>query len=225
MTKLLDIVSSENPLPTSYATSVSSNSYISVPSSASSDLYPTSTVWPYCQGINPISSPAYVPTYTPWQIPSPFDRTGSVVPTPQLTNSSNIVPPYAQGNQQAYTGNFQGAAGSLGSLDFRLGQISDMHNYPSPGSSTSEQTTSHSVSVPPPNISPGIYSMPSPSVPDDTRSRQSSRKSQEPPRNAEGLLYCNHAEHAQQQPPAFSRKCEWRLVNLFCLSELDIRVR
>lgn len=184
-------------------------------------------MWPYCQGINPISSPAYAFGYTPWQTPSRFDPTGGVGTAPQLTNPSNIIQPYAPGSQTAYTENFQGTAGSLGSLGFGLRpRISDMHNYPSPGSSTSEQTSSSYVPVVPPNvISPGISSMPSPSVAGDTRSRQSSRKSQEPPRNAEGLLYCNHAEHAQQQPPAFSRKCEWRLVDLLCLSELDDRAR
>lgn len=183
-------------------------------------------MWPYCQGINPVPSPAYAPTYTHWQTPSPYDPTGSVLTTPQLTHPSNIIQSYARGSQPAYTQNFQGPAGSLGGLGFGLGRISDMHNYPSPGSSTSEQTSSSILSVLPLSvISPGISSMPSPSVAGDTRSRQSSRKSQEPPRNAEGLLYCNHAEHAQQQPPAFARKCEWRLVNLFCLSELDDRAR
>ena len=188
-----------------------SYSYISASSSSSSDLYPTSTVWPYCQGINPVPSPAYTSTYAPWQTPSPFNPVGSVATTPQLTNRSNIIQPYAPPIQTAYKGNTQGAAGSLGSLGSGLGlQISNMQNYPSPGSSTSEQTSSSYVPVLPPNvISPGIP-MQSPSVAGDTASRQSSRRSQEPPRNVEGLPYCNHAEHAQQQPPVFSRKCEWK---------------
>lgn len=214
MTNLFDVeIVGIDTLPTSYPTSVISYPYISAPSSSSSDLFPTSTVtWPYCQGINPASSPAYAPNYTPWQTQSPFDPTGSLATTSQRTDRSNTVHPYAQGTQTANTGIPQVAAGSLGSLGFGLGlQISDMQDYPSPGSSTSGQTASSYIPVLPPSIlSPGMPLMPSPSVAESTVSRQSSRRSQEPPRNAEGLLYCDHAEHAQQQPPVFSRKCEWR---------------
>lgn len=202
-----------NRLPTSYATSVTPYPYISAPSISSSDLFPTSTVtWPYCQGINPVSSSAYAPSYAPWQTQSPFHPTGSGATTPQRTDQSNIVQPYAQRIRTANTGNPQAAAGSLGSLGFGLGfHMSDMQDYPSPGSSTSGQTASSHLSLLPPNVlSPGMPLMPSPSVAGSTGSRQSSRRSQEPPRNAEGLLYCDHAEHAQQQPPVFSRKCEWR---------------
>ena len=208
MTNLVH-VAHENTLPTSYAPDVPSYSYISAPSSASSDLHLTSTVWPYCQGINPVSSPTYAPNYIPWQS---FDLTESVLTTPQRTDRSSIIPTYAQRNQTADLESSQGAAGSLGSLGFGLGlQISDMQNYPSPSSSTSEHTTSSYVPVLPSNvISPGISLMSSPSVAENTGSHPKSRRSQDPPRNAEGLLYCNHAEHAQYQPPVFSRKCEWR---------------
>lgn len=202
-----------NPVP--YGTSASSYSYISTPSSSSSDLYPTSTVWPYSQGINPVASPAYASSYTPWQTQSPFQPAGSQTATPQRTDPINIVQPYAQQNQTASTGNPQGAAGSLGSLEglgFDLGlRLSDMQDYPSPGSSNSAQTASSYAPVLPSNVmSPVVSSMQSPSLAGDTVSRQSSRRSREPPRNAEGLLYCDHTEHAQQQAPVFSRKCEWR---------------
>lgn len=215
MTNLLDTeTAGGDTLPTSYATSVPSYSYISAPSSSSSDLYPTPTVtWPYCQGINPAPSPAYAPSYTPWQTQSPFGPTGSVSTTPQRTDRSNIVRPYAQRRiRTANTGNPQVAAGSFGGLGFGLGlQMSDMQDYPSPGSSTSGQTTSSYVPVLPSNVlSSGMPLMQSPSMAGSTGSRHSSRRSQEPPRNEEGLLYCDHAEHAQQQPPVFSRKCEWR---------------
>ncbi len=205
-------IASVNRLPTSYATSVPSYPYISAPLNSSSDLFPTSTVtWPYCQGISPVSSPAYVPSYTPWPTHSAFDPTASIA-TPQRTDRSNIIQPYARRIQTANTGNPQAAAGGVGSLGFGLGlHMSDMQDYPSPGSSTSGQTASSYLSMLPPNvISPGMPLMPSPSVAGSAGSRQSSRRSQEPPRNAEGLLYCDHAEHAQQQPPVFSRKCEWR---------------
>ena len=208
-----EIVSADT-LPTSYPTSVTSYPYISAPSSSSSDLYPTSTVtWPYCQGINPASSPAYAPSYTPWQTQSAFDPTGSLATTPQRTDRSNTVQPYAQRIQTANTRNPPPvAAATLGSLGFGLGlHMSDMQDYPSPGSSTSGQTASSYIPVHPPSVlSPGITLMPSPSVAESIASHQSSRRSQEPPRNAQGLLYCDHAEHASQQPPVFSRKCEWR---------------
>ena len=214
MTNPTDEAIRENTLPTSYPTSVPSFSYITTPSSSSSDTYPTSTVWPYCQGINPVPSPAYAPGYTPWQTQSPYAPGPSVATTPQLTDQRSTIQPYAQPAQTANTRNLQVAAGSLGSLGFGLGlRISDMQDYPSPGSSISGQTTSSYVSVLPSNvISPGISLMPSPSVAEGTGSHQSSRRSQEPPRNAEGLLYCDHAEHARVQPPVFSRKCEWRSV-------------
>ena len=204
MTNLVVLATGQDTLP------VPSYSYISAPPSSSSDLYPTPTVWPYCQGIDPVSSPAYAPSYTPWQ--TQFDPTGTVVATPPRTDQTNIVQPYAQRSQTANTGNPQVAARSLGSLGFGLGlHMSDMQDYPSPGSSISEQTTSSYVSVFPSNvISPGISLMPSPSVAEDPSSRHNSRKSQEPLRNAEGLLYCDHTEHAQQQSPVFTRKCEWR---------------
>lgn len=206
-------IAGRDTLPTSYATSVPSYPYIPAPSNSSSDLYPTSIItWPSCQGINPVSSPAYAPSYSTWHTRSSFDPIGSVAITPQRTGRSNIVQPYAQRIQTANTGNPQVAAGSLGNLGFGLGlHMSDMQDYPSPGSSTSGQTRSSYVSMLPPNVlSPGMPLMPSPSMAESTGSRQSSRRSQEPPRTAEGLLYCDHAEHAQQQRPMFSRKCEWR---------------
>lgn len=211
MTNLFDAaVVTIDTLPTSCPTSVPSYPYISAPSS---DLYPTSTVtWPYCQGINPASSPAYAPSYNPWQTQSPFDLTGGLATTPQRTDRSNTNQPYAQRIETANTGNPPVAAGTLGGLGFGLGlHMSDMQDYPSPSSSTSGQTASSYIPVLPPSVlSPALPLMPSPSVAESTGSRQSSRRSQEPPRNLEGLLYCDHAEHAQQQPPVFSRKCEWR---------------
>lgn len=202
----------DNTLPTSYATNAPSYPHISTSSSSSSDLYSTSTVWPYCQSINPDSSLAYAPTYTPWQPQSSFDLAESVVTTPQFTDRSNINKPYAQPTHPANTRNLQVAAGGQARLGFGLGlHISDMQDYPSPGSSTTEQTSSSYVSVIPSRvISPGISLMPSPSLAGGPGSHQSRRRSQEPPRNTEGLLYCDHTEHAQEQPPVFSRKCEWR---------------
>ena len=220
MTNLVDVaIIRENTLPTAYTTSVPPYPHINAPSRPSSDLYPTSTVtWPYCQGNNPGASPAYAPSYTPWQSQSPFDPTGSVISTPQHTDRSNTVQPYAQRSHTANTETPQVAARSLGSIGFGLGlHMNDMQDYPSPSSSISGQTASSYVSVLPPNVlTASMPLIPSPSVVGSTGPRQSSRRSQEPPRNAEGLLYCNHADHAQQQAPVFSRKCEWRSVKLSC---------
>ena len=215
MTNLVDAAAilRENTLPTSYATSVPSYPYISSLASSPLDVFPTSTVtWPYCQGINPVSSPAYAPSYPPWQTQPSLDPTGSAASTTRHTDPGNIAQPYAQRTQTANPGIPQVAAGSISSLGFGLGlSMSDMQDYPSPGSSTSGQTNSSYVSVLPPNVlSPGMPLIQSPSVAGSVGSRQSSRRSQEPPRNPEGLLYCTHVEHAQEQPPVFSRRCEWR---------------
>jgi len=97
--------------------------------------------------------------------------------------------------------------------------MQSMQDYPSPHSNVSEQTTSSCLSVlPGAMMSPGrpMVASPSmvPSLGGSTNSRESSRRSTEPPRNAQGVLYCSHRDCAQQ-PPVFSRKCEWTSVYLF----------
>lgn len=191
------------------STYVPSYSYLSSPSNPSSQLYPSSTVtWPYCQGINPGPGPAYAPDYNPWQ--PALDPSAHAPVKPQYTLRSNTPQPYAQ---RVQTANPRLAPGGVGGLGFGLGwQQRDMQDYPSPsGSSTSVQTTSSYVSALPASVqSPSIPLMASPSLAGSSGSRQSSsRKSQEPPRNADGMLYCNHPEHALQPQPVFSRKCEW----------------
>ena len=48
----------------------------------------------------------------------------------------------------------------------------------------------------------------SPSSDGSNRQRVSVRRNQEPPRNADDEIYCNHAE-CSNDPPTFRRPCEW----------------
>ena len=198
----------------SYQTSLAANPYITTTSNESSDLFATSSVqWPYCQGINQDPPPAYDPTYASWQPPYNTNNTitGSLTATPPRIGPQTPIQSYASQRQGTYP---QAAVASVGSLGFGLGlHLQEMQDYPSPHSNVSEQTTSSCLSVlPGAMMSPGRAIIPSPSmVPSlegSTNSRQSSRKSTEPPRNAQGVLYCSHRDCADQ-PPVFSRKCEW----------------
>lgn len=170
--------------------------------------------WPYCQGIHQDPQPAYASSYTPWQ--SVYNSTENVTESVTATHQriDPQTPAQSYGAQQRQTTNPQAAVGSLGSLGFGLG-LQNMQDYPSPHSNVSDQTTSSCLSVlPGAMISPRmpLASSPNPSivpsVGESSASRQSSRKSTEPPRNAQGVMYCSHPEHGQRQP-VFSRKCEW----------------
>lgn len=192
-----------------YSTSLPANPYIIGTSNVSSDLFPASQVeWPYCQGINPEPSPAYAPHYTPWQTtPSAYEQAqvGNFSPAPQRTRSGTGLQPYGPRPQVA---NPQAPGAGIGSLGFGLG-LQDMQNYPSPHSDVSHQTTPSTLSILPGAItSPNMQYMVSPSVAGSSLSGRSSRRSLEPPRNAEGMLYCENPACARQ-PPLFARKCEW----------------
>lgn len=191
------------------------NPYITSTSTESSDLFATSSSqWPYTQGINQGPPPAYAPNYAPWQPTySPSENiTDTLIATAQRTGPQLPVQSYAPRRQA--NPNPQAAIG--GSIGFGLGlRLQDMQDYPSPHSNVSDQTTSSCLSVLPgamispripPVTSPSISMLPS--VRSSSDSRQSSRRSTEPPRNAQGILYCADAECARQ-PPVFSRKCEW----------------
>ena len=204
-------------MPT-YQASVSDNPYITSTSQGASDLFATSTIqWPYSQGIN---QPAYANTYPPWRpVYNPAENiTSNITTTPQPIVSHTPVQSY--GIQQPQAPNPQAAGGSLGSLGFGLGlQIQDMQDYPSPHSNVSEQTTSSCLSVVPGTmISPRVpaISSPNPSVAPSVGGSSSSRKSTEPPRNAQGVFYCSHSDHANT--PVFSRKCEWTYVSPLFIS-------
>ena len=195
-----------NSLP-AYPTNVTSYPYIATPTSVTSALFPASTVtWPYCQGINSDPPPAYAPNYTPWQTTS--NQVGQPSAAPQVIEPSIANKSYGTAVQATH---LQGTAGNFGSFGFGLGmQMSDMQDYPSPHSDVSVQTASSCPPVlPGAGTSPNMPLVASPSVAASSLSRDSSRKSQEPPRNAEGLLYCNFPKCTQQPRPVFSRKCEW----------------
>ena len=184
--------------------------YITGTSNVSSDLFPAASTeyWPYCQGINQEPSPAYAPSYAPWQ--SAYNTGENLVTTSQRSRSDRNIQSYDPPPQVA---NPQATAGSLSSLGYSLGL--PMQNYPSPHSDVSRQTTSSCLPVlPGAMMSPSIPLGASPSVAGSSNSHQSSRGSQEPPRNTEGLMYCDNIECAQQ-PPVFARKCEWTYVTAF----------
>lgn len=200
-----------------YQASLPANPYITSTSNESSDLFTASTVqWPYCQGINQDPPPAYARNYIPWQSAyNPSENiAGNLVATPQRIDPQTPVQSYGTRSQAT---NPQAAVGSVGSLGYGLGlHMQDMQDYPSPHSNVSDQTTSSCLSVlPGAMVSPGrplqVTTSPAsivPSVGGSTNSRHSSRRSTEPPRNAQGVLYCSHPQCAQQTP-VFSRKCEW----------------
>lgn len=199
----------------SYQASVSANPYITTTSNDPSDLFAASTIqWPYCQGINQDPPAVYAPTYAPWQ--SSYNTndgiTGTLTATPQRLDPSTPSQSYAP-QRQADT-NLQAAVGSAGALGFSLGShLQNMRDYPSPHSNVSEQTTSSCLSVVSgAMMSPGRPMVPSPSIVrslgGSESSRQSSRRSTEPPRNVQGVLYCSHPDCANK-PSVFSRKCEW----------------
>lgn len=206
-------------LPT-YNANVTTNPdpYITSTSTESSDLFATSsTQWPYTQGINQGPPPPYAPNYAPWQ---PTHRTSenitdTLIATPQGTGPQPPVRSYAP-RRQANQNPPAAIGGSLGSFGFGLGlRLPDMQDYPSPHSNVSDQTTSSCLSVlPGAMISPRIPLVTSPSISmvpsmaGSSNSRHSSRRSTEPPRNAQGILYCADPECARQ-PPVFLRKCEW----------------
>ncbi|KAL6715493.1 hypothetical protein ACLMJK_006454 [Lecanora helva] len=203
----------------SYQASLAANPYITTTVNESSDLFATSTVqWPYCQGINQDPPPAYDPSYVSWQ-PS-YDAnssiTGSLTATPPRLDSQTPLQTYA--SQRQLTNTQAAVARVGGSLGFGLGlHRQEMQDYPSPHSNVSEQTsTSSCLSVlpgaammSPPGrtlvLSPSMV----PSLEASTNSRPSSRNaSGHPPRNPQGMLYCDHVD-CREKPPVFSRKCEW----------------
>ena len=101
-------------------------------------------------------------------------------------------------------------AGRSANLRWPMG--SGTQNYPSPHSDVSrDETRSSCVSVlPSNNVSPNIMFTASPSTASHISHPESSRKSQEPPRNATGQITCSHPTcESKPNPPVFSRKCEW----------------
>jgi hypothetical protein len=44
---------------------------------------------------------------------------------------------------------------------------------------------------------------------ESARPRLSVRRNRDPPKNAEGQIYCDHTD-CQAAPPTFRRPCEWK---------------
>ena len=81
-------------------------------------------------------------------------------------------------------------------------QQSSQISYPSPHSEASDTPGTFAHASMPEKASPHALSDASPSL------ARSSISQPEPPRNAQGQIYCSHSECAQD-PPTFNRKCEW----------------
>jgi hypothetical protein len=92
-------------------------------------------------------------------------------------------------------------------------------NYPSPYSEVSERasplgTAGFTMSSSPrmiKKLSPEFdFKAPFPKTPDlQTPTRRVSSDIPTPPRNTEGLFYCDHP-NCRSDPPKFTRKCEWK---------------
>ena len=93
-------------------------------------------------------------------------------------------------------------------------RFSTMHSsqisYPSPQHSEASEAPSSlvRVSMAEKTASPQAQAGPSPSLGRSSASRRPSAGQADPPRNAQGQIYCDHPECASNQP-TFARKCEW----------------
>ena len=150
---------------------------------------------------------------------NPYDPNTYDIAVPTATPSpyqQQHPPPFPP--QGFVPGPTQGIRGYAPARRLRTGRdVLSMHSsqsYPSPQhSEASEAASLGPVSMPPegtpqPQLG-GIGSSPSLS----RSSRRPSSTNTEPPRNAQGQIYCNHPECAAK-PPTFSRKCEWTLVKM-----------
>ncbi|KAL2038185.1 hypothetical protein N7G274_009133 [Stereocaulon virgatum] len=193
---------------TTYQAGLAESPYINATSSVSSDLFPAVS-WPYnqgiTQGIDQYQPPAHTLGYTPWQ--SVYNPVENLTASSQRTRTDPSLQSYGPPRPVATP---RAAARSLGHLGFGLElQMHGVNNYPSPHSDVSGPTSSSCLSMLPHAMtSPSMPLVASPSVAGSSDFRRSSRRSQEPPRNVQGIMYCDHRECADN-PPVFPRKCEW----------------
>ena len=196
-----------------FSTSVSSSPYISTSPSTSSPSFATlANCWPHNQGIIPGIDAASNYTYSP----SYNLNAGSRIPHEQISTILRSVPDLesvssldlyaAQYNQAvAYEprGSVTGAEPSLGHPK------SNMPAYPSPHSDMSDHRVSPCPSVfPAMNVTPATGPYGTESRASSTYGSPQSARSEEPTRNNEGVMYCNHKK-CEDVPPTFTRKCEW----------------
>ena len=172
---------------------------------SSSDVpFATPTIWQQ----NPDQASSFPQSHNDWQ-PTPdgnIFQGGSQLsysPSGQLLNQQLTIP---RTPSIAYRG---GGGYSNFNQNLSTGDL-QMPDYPSPGSSASEQTNvtcpvnampGSAGSNPLDNTSPkSLYHSP--------QQESGGQEGQDLPRNNAGQIYCNHLDCAQN-PPTFMRKCEW----------------
>jgi hypothetical protein len=88
--------------------------------------------------------------------------------------------------------------------------MGDGSDYPSPRSEGAGGSAAVLVATQDPLAAvPKMNDQLSPSFMEGARPRLSVRRARDPPKNAVGQIYCDHAE-CQPTPPTFRRPCEWK---------------
>lgn len=128
--------------------------------------------------------------------------------TPQRRLPSTNFQPYVATSQQAVSqGDNRAAPAFSPSLPLPGEQ---MQTYPSPHSDVSKDETRSSCFslLLGQNLSPNMMLAVSPSMESHQSPPNTEKRTEEPPRNAEGLITCVHPK-CVRDPPVFSRRCEW----------------
>ena len=158
---------------------------------------------------NTDQSPTFVESHNDWQPSNQDNRNIFPEASQQLPNTqqqlNQLAIPFT-----AATSRTPVRAFSQGYNFQNMSNVYHQIDYPSPGSSASEQTN---VVYPPVTMAGNT----SPNPTDNTSPRSTVLSPQQienagsdgdPPRNMSGQIYCNHLDCAQN-PPVFLRKCEW----------------
>lgn len=210
-----------NPYISSY-TAVSSN-----PSPDAPLAWPENQVPPSNPGNNPPTSffppqrhsaPSSLATLSPdynnWQNPlihqPQYDQQQ---PRRSLLTLKRSFPsagfqPYVSTSRQAPS---QGDIGAAAAFQPNLQLPGEqMQTYPSPHSDVSkDETRSSCFSIlPGHDLSPNLMLAVTPSMESHQSPPSAGKRTEEPPRNAEGLITCIHPK-CVRDPPVFSRRCEW----------------
>lgn len=193
-------------------------------SSASSDgqfATAISSTWaPHNQGTNP--GFAVTPSHPDWSQPNSNHTSISARPSQSLYPQSTVsINPYvgsygasSSGPPPHYYSPAYNSPGPLGGPFANIGlpfSMQGSQNYPSPHSAASDRASP----LCPVNMSgnsPQIMqreTSPSDALSPPRRRDTSKQMNEEPPRNAQGQIYCNDPECANKNE-IFARKCEWR---------------
>ena len=172
-----------------------------------SEPIPTSDVWPQSQyeAPYPIQTSSSIPNFTVSPVSAPPSTQHLLnTLTSDISPNRNLSLPVEL--SQAYDFSMMGGA------ELESG------GYPSPHSVKNEDVefdrrmsvTSQSSGAPLMSTAVATHDANLTTSPSSEGSRQKlSIKREEPPRNAEGLLVCQHLE-CQQERPVFRRSCEWK---------------